>query len=71
VSKLERKIAEYPERGIPETFLTTTGKTAPCKKQTVALNFFQERYAIGYGKLTAAYIHNMETIAIIKLYYTY
>jgi hypothetical protein len=70
VSKLERKIANNPEKGVPDSATTTDGRSIPCYKQAIALDFFSERHALGYGRLAAIYIYNSESVAILRLYYT-
>jgi hypothetical protein len=70
ISKLERKIMGNPEKGLPESIMSADSRSIPCHKQAVALNFFSERYALGYNGLAAVYIYNDKSIAILYLYYT-
>jgi hypothetical protein len=41
-----------------------------CRRQSVRLNFFSERYAIGYDRLTALYVFNLEIIVILGIYFS-
>jgi N-dimethylarginine dimethylaminohydrolase len=68
IEKLERKIQEHPERGIPESVMVA-GQTVICRRQAVALNFFEERYAIGYHTLVAAYVNSTEMVVVLRLYF--
>ncbi|MDR0403788.1 MAG: hypothetical protein LBH35_09395, partial [Treponema sp.] len=52
VCALERIITEKPEAGREVPTLSGSGKTILCKQKSVRLNFFAERYAIGYSRLT-------------------
>jgi hypothetical protein len=70
VSKLERKIVNNPERGVPDSVTTTNGRSIPCYKQAIALDFFSERHAFGYGRLAVVYIYNSKSVAILRLYYS-
>ncbi|MDR1325605.1 MAG: hypothetical protein LBK00_06180 [Treponema sp.] len=59
-----------PERGLPDSIMSADGRSIPCRKQAVALDFFSDRYALGYSRLVAVYIYNDKSIAILYLYYT-
>jgi hypothetical protein len=67
---LEELIVSSPETGRDSRLPTQGGKTLPCKEKSVSLDFFDPRYAIGYSRLTAAYVFNKENAAVIHLYFT-
>jgi hypothetical protein len=70
VSKLERRIMSNPEGGLSDPVMLSDGRSIPCRKQAVALDFFSERYAVGYSRLAAVYAYSDKSIAILYLYYT-
>jgi hypothetical protein len=63
-------ITERPESGKEEPVLSMGGKTIPCRRQSVRLNFFSERYAIGYDRLSALYLCNDEIAAVMRVYFS-
>jgi hypothetical protein len=67
---LESLIVSSPEAGRNSPLLTKGGKTLLCKEKSVSLDFFQAWHAIGYSRLTGAYIFNDESIAIVNLYFS-
>lgn len=70
ISKLEKRITDNPGSGLPDSIMLSDGRSIPCRKQAVALDFFSKRYAVGYSSLAAIYIYSDKSIAILRLYYT-
>jgi hypothetical protein len=67
---LKRLIAENPEAGLPDPLLSETGKNLPCRKRSVNISLFSNRYAIGYSYITAHYLYNTTKAVIVKMGYT-
>jgi hypothetical protein len=63
-------ITERPASGEEEPVLSRGGKTIPYRRQSVKLNFFSERYTIGYDRLSALYLFNGELIAVMAVYFS-
>jgi len=69
-NKLEKEIREHPEAGIPDSCLFKNGKSVPCYHMTTKLFLFSGRIRYERSQLTAQYIFNDSTIAIINLYFS-
>ena len=67
IDKLKNMIREKPQHGLPDPFLSETGKTIPCLKYSVYISLFSCRYALGYSFVTASYVYNNTDALIIKM----
>jgi len=67
IEKLKKMIGEKPQKGLPDPFLSETGKTVPCYKQSVNISLFSFQYALGYNFITASYVYNEADAFIIKM----
>jgi len=70
INKLKSMIENKPENGLYDPILSGTGKTIPCRKQSVNLSLFSCRHAIGYDHITATYIYNETSVLIVKMNYS-
>jgi hypothetical protein len=70
VQKLKDIIKAKPGAGLNDPLLSESGKIIPCRKQSVNIALFSNRYAIGYNYLTASYIYNDTDIVIVKMKFT-
>jgi hypothetical protein len=70
ILSLEKIISENPDSGKSESILVRSGKTMTCRERSVRLNFFSDRYSVGYRYLTAQYIYNTELLAVIKIFFS-
>jgi len=68
IEKLKNMIKDNPENGLPDPILMA-GKKLPCKKRSVNITLFSNRYAIGYGCLTATYLSNSNDVVIVRMEY--
>ena len=70
IEKLKRMIEYHPENGLPDSFLSSKGKTVPCLKQSINLLLFPPQYSLGYTFITAFYVYNNTEILIIDLHFS-
>ena len=70
INKLKSMIENRPENGLYDPILSATGKTIPCRKQSVNLSLFSHRHAIGFDHITAIYIYNETSAVIVKMNYS-
>jgi len=67
IEKLKKMVREKPHKGLPDPFLSETGKTVPCYKHSVNISLFSCQYALGYNFITASYVYNVSDAFIIKM----
>jgi hypothetical protein len=67
IENLKNLIREKPELGQPGPLLSIKGITLPCRKHSVKISLFSNRYAIGYDFLTAHYLSNETDAGIVKM----
>jgi hypothetical protein len=69
INILKGLIRENPGAGLYDPILSETGKEIPCRKRSVNISLFSNRYAIGYNHITAHYLYNNNKALIIKMGY--
>jgi hypothetical protein len=70
ITMLKNIIRENPGAGLYDPILSETGKKIPCRKRSVNIFLFSNRYAIGYSHITAHYLYSNNEAVIIKMRYT-
>jgi len=70
IDKLKGMIEKKPDKGLPASFVSINGKNVSCFKQSVNLSLFPQQYALGYNFITALYVYNNITIAVINLFFS-
>jgi peptidoglycan/xylan/chitin deacetylase (PgdA/CDA1 family) len=70
IKALKDIIEKNPEGGLYDPILLNNRKIFPCRKRSVDIFLFFNRYAFGYSRITAHYLYNDKMIVIIKMKYT-
>jgi|GEM_PF-2221962 len=70
IKKLKNNIMEKPEKGLLDPIIFDAGRNLPCRKQSVSISLFSNRYAIGYSYIVATYLYNEDNVVIVKLDYS-
>jgi len=68
--RLESRIIDHPELGLPETCLLENGKSVLCYKQSIEVFLFSGRIRYGRSQLTLLYLYNNDVTYIFKLYFS-
>lgn len=68
--RLEARISEHPELGLPDSCLLDNGKTVICFKQSIEIFLFSGRLRYGRSQLTLLYLYNADVIYVFKIYFS-
>jgi hypothetical protein len=69
-ARLEARITEHPELGLPDSCLLDNGKTVLCYKQSIEVFLFSGRLRYGRSQLTLLYLYNDDVVYVFKIYFS-
>jgi hypothetical protein len=71
IEKLKSLIKEKPESGLQDPiFLPEIKKALPCRKRSVSIALFPNRYVLGCNYITATYFSSGDDVVIARMDYS-